>query len=149
LRYFYLALCAALLITPALLVSFTAPANAATTGLVRGTITADGALAKGALVTLVGEGSRFTTTTNSQGQYIFAAVPFGNYELTAHYQSLPDTSVNLTVSSDTVSTIDVALSQQIKTIGNVAASARAGTNGTPVAVNQIGGAQIRNLASAR
>ena len=44
-----------------------APARAATTGLVRGTVTVDGKPASGATVTLEGEGSRFQAKTDAKG----------------------------------------------------------------------------------
>ncbi|MBV8117067.1 MAG: hypothetical protein JOZ01_03775, partial [Candidatus Eremiobacteraeota bacterium] len=53
------------------------PAQAATTGLVRGTITVDGKPASGASVTLQGEGSKFSTKTDATGAYVFSTVPYG------------------------------------------------------------------------
>ena len=66
----------------------TAPALAATTGLVRGTITVDDKPASGATVTLEGEGSLFKTTTDAKGNYVFPEVPFGSYRLIAQAGAL-------------------------------------------------------------
>src|SRR5580704_14786942 len=85
------------------------PALAATTGLVRGTITVDGKAAPHASVTLQGQGSRFTVTTDAAGTYVFPLVPFGQYRLTAHASNAHDLTVFVTVTSDTVATIDVPL----------------------------------------
>ncbi len=57
----------AALICVFLALSFTGPAFAATTGLVRGTITIDGKPAAGATVVLEGEGSLFKTTLTAKG----------------------------------------------------------------------------------
>ena len=53
---------------------FAVPAFAATTSLVRGTVTIDGKPAPGAHVMLQGEGSLFQTTTDARGHYVFAQV---------------------------------------------------------------------------
>ncbi len=113
-----------------------AVAGAATTGLVRGTVTLDGVPAPGARVTLEGEGSRFVATTDSHGSYVFAAVPFGDYLLTAHADRALGRSFTLHVSSDSIVTVDVALSH-LRAIAHATVAANAGVTGTPVGVNQI------------
>ncbi len=113
----------AALVAVLLTLSFTAPALAATTGLVRGTITVDGRPSSHATVTLEGEGSRFVATTDASGGYVFSQVPFGRYRLTAHATGAHDLSVFVTVTSNTVATVDVPLSTQLKEIGNVAVTA--------------------------
>ena len=57
----------------------TTPVLAAVTGFVRGVVTESGAPTAGASVTLTGEGSRLTTTTNARGEYSFGYQP-------RHYQ---------------------------------------------------------------
>ena len=85
---------------------FAAPALAAFSGLVRGTVTVDGKPLAGATVTLVGEGSQFSTKTQSNGEYVFSQVPFGNYRATASFKGLPSMQLTITVTSGTVATID-------------------------------------------
>jgi outer membrane receptor protein involved in Fe transport len=99
------------------------PAVAATVGLVRGTITIDGKPAPHATVTLEGEGSRFVATADASGAYVFSQVPFGRYRLTAHAAGAHDLSVFVTVTSDTVATVDIPLSTQLKEIASTAVTA--------------------------
>ncbi|HUY41134.1 MAG TPA: TonB-dependent receptor [Candidatus Dormibacteraeota bacterium] len=130
------ALFAALSIEVATFAFAFAVAGAATTGLVRGTVTLDGAPAPRARVTLVGEGSRFVATTDAHGVYVFSTVPFGDYLLTAHADSALARSYTLSVSSDSIVTVDVALSH-LHAIAHATVAANAGVTGTPVGVNQI------------
>ncbi len=116
-------------------------AAAATTGLVRGTVTLDGKPAAGARVTLTGEGSLYATSTDAQGHFTFSDVPFGYYTLTAHDDDVQDRQVSLNVSSDSVVNVAVALSH-LKAIAHATIVASAGVAGTPVAVNQIDKSQI-------
>jgi outer membrane receptor protein involved in Fe transport len=99
------------------------PAFAATIGLVRGTVTVDGKPAPRATVTLEGEGSRFVATTDVSGGYVFSQVPFGRYRLIAHATGAHDLTVFVTVTSDTVATIDVPLSTQLKQIASTSVTA--------------------------
>ncbi len=133
----FAALLAALIFNAAL-----GSAVAATTGIVHGNITLDGKPAAGARVTLTGEGSRFVTTTDAYGSYSFASVPFGNYTLVAHDDDVQDQSVAVSVSGDSVSTANVALTH-LKLIASSQAVAGAGPSGTPVAVNHLDNAQIQ------
>lgn len=100
-----------------------APAAAATIGLVRGTVTVDGKPAPHATVTLEGEGSRFVAETDASGGYVFSQVPFGQYRLTAHAAGAHDLTVLVTITSDTVATIDVPLSTQLKQIASTTVTA--------------------------
>src|SRR5947209_4293275 len=59
------------------------PAAAATSGLVRGNVIVNGAPKSGVQVTIFGEGSTLQTTTDSAGDYVFSAVPFGHYQVSA------------------------------------------------------------------
>ncbi len=114
------------------------PALAATTGVVRGTITVDGKPAPGAAVILEGEGSRFTTTTDARGGYVFAQVPFGSYRVVANATGAHGLQVLVTVSSDSVATIDVALSTHLKEIASTTVTARgAGLQANAPSVNQL------------
>src|SRR5271166_1958141 len=117
----------------------TSPAYAATTGFVRGVITQSGVPQSGATVTLAGEGSRFTSSTDAKGQYSFATVPFGRYILTAHKDGTADRSVDVDVHSDAVAFANVDL---LRTIVITAVTATAGVGGAPVAVTTIDKAQI-------
>ncbi len=107
-----------------LIALFTAvPAVAATTGLIRGTITVDGKPAPHATVTLEGQGSKFVTTADASGNYVFPLVPFGQYRLIAHSGSAHDLTVLVTVTSNTVATIDVPLSTKLTQIANTTVTA--------------------------
>ena len=99
------------------------PAFAATIGLVRGTVTVDGKAAPHATVTLQGEGSRFLATTDASGGYVFSQVPFGRYRLTAHAAGANDITLLITVTSDTVATINVPLSTLLKQIASTVVTA--------------------------
>lgn len=117
-------------------------ATAATTGLVHGTVTLDGTPAAGARITLAGEGSRFVATTDAHGNFAFASVPFGYYTLTAHDDDAQDQIVSVNVASDSVVTLNVALSH-LRAIAHAVGVAGAGPAGTPVAANQLDAAQIQ------
>ena len=119
------------------------PAFAAATGIVRGVVTASGKPQAGASLSLVGEGSRLTTTSNSSGQYTFASVPFGHYVLTVHENGSADRSVDVDVNSDSVALVNLDL---LKTIATTAVTASGGTSGTPVAVTTIDKAEIQTSA---
>jgi hypothetical protein len=90
----------------------------ALSGTIVGTVTDQaGAVAPGAQVTLVNEGTRFRrlTTTNAAGQYVAYSIPTGDYTLTvelAGFQKLVRTGVQLTA-ADTL-TVDLQLR-----VGNV------------------------------
>jgi outer membrane receptor protein involved in Fe transport len=136
---FFTALAAAVFFT--LLVIF--PAYAATSGLVRGTVTIDGKPASGASVTLEGEGSRFATSTNAKGEYVFPQVPFGSYRVIARASGAHEIQVLVTVSSDTVATVDIPLSTQLKQIANTTVTAHAGLQASPTSVNQLNRSTIQ------
>jgi hypothetical protein len=118
-------------------------ASAATTGLVRGTVTLDGKPAASASVTLVGEGSRFATTTDSHGNFAFSSIPFGHYTISAKADSAPESSASIDVASDSVLTVTVAL-VHLSTIAHGTISAHAGVTGTPVAVNVLDRSAIQS-----
>jgi outer membrane receptor protein involved in Fe transport len=107
----------------ALAVLTTLPALAATTGLVRGTVTVDGKPAPRATVTLEGQGSRFVTTADASGTYVFPLVPFGQYRLIAHAGGAHDLTVFVTITSNTVATIDVPLSTKLTQIASTTVTA--------------------------
>ncbi|MGA8100200.1 MAG: TonB-dependent receptor [Candidatus Cybelea sp.] len=117
--------------------NFATPAVAATSGLVRGTITVDGKPAPGATVTLEGEGSVFRATTDAKGEYVFAQVPFGSYRLTAHAKGAHELQVLVNVSSGHVSRVDVPLSTQLLQIHQTTVTAHAGVEANPPSVNQL------------
>ncbi|MFY9663371.1 MAG: TonB-dependent receptor [Candidatus Cybelea sp.] len=127
----------AAIVAALLALNFAAPAVAATSGLVRGTITVDGKPAPGATVTLEGEGSVFRATTDAKGEYVFAQVPFGSYRLTAQAKGAHELEVLVNVSSGHVSRVDVPLSTQLLQIHQTTVTAHAGVEANPPSVNQL------------
>jgi outer membrane receptor protein involved in Fe transport len=121
-----------------------APAFAATTGLVRGTITVDGKRVAGATVILQGEGSRFQTTSDSRGDYVFPLVPYGSYRLIAQAKGVHELQVIVNVASGHVVTVDVPLSTQLKQIAQTTVTAHGGgVDANPPSVNQITRSQLQ------
>jgi outer membrane receptor protein involved in Fe transport len=127
----------AALVAALLALGCTLPTLAATTGLLRGTITVDGKPAPGATVTLEGEGSLFKTTTDAKGNYVFPEVPFGSYRLIAQARGVHEVQVLVNVASGQVSTINVPLSTQLKQIAQTTVTAHAGVESNPPSVNQL------------
>jgi len=119
-----------------------APVLAATTGLVRGTITVDGKPAAGATVVLEGEGSRFQTKADARGGYVFPQVPFGSYRLVASAKNVHELQVLVEVASGQVRTVDVALSTQLREIAQTVVTAHAGAETNPPSVNVVSKTQI-------
>ena len=131
----------------AILVFFTAlPAIAAVTGVVRGSVIVDNTPRAGVGLALRGEGSLLRTTSDTAGNYVFSQVPFGDYTLTASYPGVPDRSLSVSVASDEVLTINMALGQ-LKVISNLNVSSRAGASGTPVSSNILSRQQLAALPS--
>jgi outer membrane receptor protein involved in Fe transport len=114
-----------------------APAFGATTGLVRGTVTVDGKPAPGAVVILQGEGSRFQTTADAKGDYVFPQVPFGSYRVSARARGAHEIAVFTDVASGQIATINLELSTQLKEIAQTTVTAHAGAEGNPPSVNQL------------
>ena len=112
-----------------LALSFIAPVLAAPTGLVRGTVTVDGKPAPGATVILQGEGSRFQTTADAKGDYVFPQVPFGSYRVSARARGAHEIAVFTDVASGQVATINLDLSTQLKQIAQTTVTAHAGAEG--------------------
>lgn len=119
------------------------PALASTVGLVRGTVTLDGQPAAHASLTLVGEGSSFSTKADASGHYVFSDVPFGTYRLIAKSVSGVELEQIVSVVSDGIATADVPLSSQLKLIATTRVSAHAGPAGNPVGVGVIDKRQIQ------
>lgn len=120
-----------------------APALAATTGLVRGTVTIDSRPAPGAHVMLEGEGSLFETTTDARGRYVFAQVPFGTYRLVVSSKTAHELQVVVEVASGQVRTVDVALSTQLREIAQTTVTAHAGVQVNPPSVSTVSKAEIQ------
>jgi hypothetical protein len=110
---------------------FAAPAFAATSGLIRGKVTVDGKPAAHATVTLQGEGSRFQTTTDAQGDYVFPQVPFGSYRLIAQLKGTNEIQVLVGVASGTVATVNLPLSTHLAQIARTTVTAHAGPQANP------------------
>ncbi len=128
----------------ALATAFAGPALAATTGLIRGTVTVDGKPAAGASLTLEGEGSRFTATADAKGDYVFSQIPFGSYRLIARHAGAHELQVLVTVQSDSVATVNVALSTNLKQIASTTVvSHGVGLQANPPSVNQLSRSTIQ------
>jgi len=117
-----------------------AVALADTTGTVRGTATVDGHPTAGVLVTLSGEGTDAKTTSDKGGAFAFARVTYGHYTITAHEDGYPDVTTTVDVASNSVATVNMAISK-LKEIGHAQATSR-GVGGSPVSVNTLGQQQI-------
>ncbi len=133
---------AAALVAVLLTFLFVAPAVAAVTGLVRGTVTLDDKPIAGATITLEGEGSKFTVKSESTGEYVFSNVPFGSYRLTATLPNVAPLRVDVTVTSGQVSTVDLPLSK-LRQIAQTTVTAHAGVTSYPPSVHQIDRNQIQ------
>ncbi len=131
------------LVAVLLALSCLAPALGATTGLVRGTITVDDKPAPGAKVVLEGEGSRFQTTADAKGNYVFPQVPFGSYRLVADARGAHEAQVLVDIASGQVATVDIELSTQLRQIAQTTVTAHAGAEANPPSVNQLTRASIQ------
>jgi len=119
------------------------PALADVTGVVRGTLArADGRPVAGAVVTLAGADATLTATTDPDGRFAFARVPFGHYALHA---PTADGNVEADVDVATGAAVDVAL-QPVHVIGRTRATTT-GVHGTPLAESTLGAGQIAELPS--
>ncbi|HEY5258401.1 MAG TPA: TonB-dependent receptor [Candidatus Baltobacteraceae bacterium] len=129
----------------ALLCSVAIPALADDAGIVRGTVLVDNAPRASVSVTLTGEGSSFSTTSDARGAYIFSQVPFGHYTVTAMLDGTHGASSDVDVSSDSVARVDLAIVAGLKTIVVTATNSQRGVSGTPISVNTISRKQIEAL----
>lgn len=116
-----------------------APALAATSGIVRGVVTQSGTPKAGAKVSLSGQGQLYTTTTNNRGEYAFPTVTFGRYLLTVHVDGQTDHTQDVDVVEGQVSVLNVDV---LKTIVVTSTNALAGVGGSPVATTTMDQKQI-------
>ena len=117
---------------------------AATTGLLRGTVTVDGKPVANATLTLEGEGSKFSAKSDATGAYVFSTVPYGTYRLIANSPGAHEFQTIVTIVSDTARTADVEMTTHLQVIARTTSSATAVTpSGNPVAVNIISKAQLQ------
>lgn len=134
----------AIFLFAAILAISAVPASAATTGVVRGVVSVDGAPTGGVKVTLVRGGLQFATVTDAAGNYAFVEVPFGDYTISARYRDLPEQTTNINVASDQVLNVNVAL-VSTKVLGRTTVTARAGAAGAPVSQNIVTREQLTAL----
>jgi outer membrane receptor protein involved in Fe transport len=118
------------------------PARAAVSGLVRGTITLDGQPVAGATIIVEGQGSRFTTTSDAKGEYVFSQVPFGTYRIVAQAKGVHEVQTIFTVGSGQVMVINLALSTHLTTIYQATSTTHAGPAQNPASVNQLDSSAI-------
>lgn len=126
-------LCAAL---TAVFLSFTVPAMAATTSIVRGNVIVNGAPKAGVGVTVTGEGTLLKRTTDAAGNYVFAEVPFGHYQVTAHAAGYPDAVQTIDVASDQIAVVNLQITA-LKEIGRTQSLGRFSASGSPVSQNSV------------
>ena len=119
------------------------PALADVTGAVRGSVTVDGAPAAAARVTIAGEGTSATTSTDAHGRFVFAQIAFGRYTVTAEVAGKSAASAPVDVSTDSVSEVALAIGGPA-VIGRTVATAR-GVGSNPVSVNTLSSADITAL----
>jgi hypothetical protein len=125
-------------------VAFCVPAHAAfadTVGTVRGILTRDGKPVARTVVHLDGDTSRRPVTTDANGRFVFARVPFGRYTLHAEIGGEGARSTTVEVSSDGV--LDVVLALDAQTIGRIATTVN-GSRAT-VSENVLDASQIATL----
>lgn len=125
--------------------SCTLNAFAATSTIVRGVVTVEGKPTAGVKVTLAGEGSKFDATTDAKGAYVFSQIPFGRYVVTATSGNLPPANADVTVTSDSVSTVNLSIQKSLTEIANmrVVAHSNAGPSSYAPSVHQLDRAAIQ------
>ncbi len=133
----FTAAAAALLLCASILFITAQPAHAATTGLIRGTVTVNGKPVAHAGIVVEGEGSRFTTTTDADGHFVLARIPFGTYRVIAIAKGAHSLQTFVRVIGGQVATVDMPLSTHLMTIAKTVVSAHAGVAAAPTTVNQL------------
>jgi outer membrane receptor protein involved in Fe transport len=123
------------------------PVQAAVTGTVRGTVTIDGAATPGVRVTLAGEGTTATTTTDAAGRFTFQQIAFGRYTVRAESAGKPAAQSDVDVSTDSVSNVALAIGAAAE-IGRTVATTR-GVGGNPVSVSTFTSADIAAMPQAQ
>ncbi|HEV3156038.1 MAG TPA: TonB-dependent receptor [Candidatus Baltobacteraceae bacterium] len=113
-------------------------------GSVTGTLTLDGSPAAGIVVSIIGDGSRYTATTDKQGRYFFSAVPFGRYQILAGIAGQPTQTRSLDVASGSLMRSDFVFGK-LKDIAVVTAKSTTGAGGTPVSQNILTHDQLATL----
>lgn len=127
------------------LVLGTIPTLASSTdGLVRGNVIINGAPHADVTITIEGSGSLLTAKTDARGNFVFPVVPFGTYEIIAHYPGVPEQHETISVTSGSLLTVNFQLGK-LKTIAVTHVSAGAGASGTPVNVTAITRQQLAAL----
>ena len=119
-----------------------APASADNTGVVRGTVTVDGAPRAGASIVISGEGTSFRTVAGDRGRFQFSNVAFGHYTLRVHIDGRADGLASVDVTTGAVVDADLAIGPE--EIGRVASTAT-GVGGNPVSVTTFGSDAIAAL----
>jgi outer membrane receptor protein involved in Fe transport len=114
---------------------FQSEADAGVAGFVRGIVTAEGLPQRAAAVTLRGEGTVQSTTTDAGGHFSFLRVSFGHYTIEA---SSPKGTAATQISLQSTSVVDVQLViGKLKEIGSVQTTSGRSPGNTPVSVNTL------------
>jgi outer membrane receptor protein involved in Fe transport len=117
-----------------------APALADVTGVVRGTVTANGVPRAGVTVTARGEGTSDRAVTDPHGAFTFPRLAFGRYTLEARANDGLTATAGVEIASDAAATVTLAL-RATETIGTTEANAH-GVGEDPVSVTTFTAADL-------
>ena len=119
----------------ALVVAWAAPAFADSVGSISGTVSRDGHGVAQSVVHLYGDRFAQAVTTDRNGHFTFARVPFGRYSLHTNVGGASAVA-DADVATGAVTTVNLVADVAVKTIGQVSGGTR-GVRGTPVSENAI------------
>jgi outer membrane receptor protein involved in Fe transport len=120
------------------------PAMADVSGVVRGTVTVDGAAAAAVAVTIAGEGTSSATQTDARGRFTFSPVAFGHYTVTAGAAGKPQAQATVDVSTGSIADVTLAIGTT-REIGRTVATTTGGVAGNPVSVTTFSSADLAML----
>lgn len=119
------------------------PAQADTTGVIRGLVTLQDKPIAGAVVSLQSGQYRISTVSNASGNFIFPRVTFGSYTISASTNGEAAAS-SVKLETDGVASLSLSL-RPLTVIGSVTTTNQKGPASAPVSVNTLTGAQIQDM----
>ncbi len=119
----------------AIVVACAAPALADSVGTISGTVARAGHGVAQTVVHLYGDRFAQAVTTDRNGHFLFARVPFGHYSLHTNVGGSPAVA-DVDVATGAVTTVALTADAALRTIGQVSGGTR-GVRGTPVSENAI------------